>query len=115
MTGVKMSLLQGNHLVGAAAAVALAMLLPAAPAAASQGKQKQLEDYPAVKKAGQSSVKKDGVSLLINLSGEPCARVLSKKHVGGDRFEVVCQENRQGSGTARYMFDGARGRAVRIR
>jgi len=110
-----MSLLQGKIPIGAALA-ATALVLGGQPAAAgAPGKEKRLDDYPAVQKAARTSAKKEGVSLLINLSGEPCAKVLSAKHVRGDSFEVACQENRSGVGTARYLFDAAKGSAVRSR
>lgn len=93
---------------------------PAVPAKVTKPAEPNIYDEPLVRKAQALSEMNggsgDAVGLLLNLQGELCADVVSvtahkKKH----RYDIICIENRDGSGWARYTFDAADGTATLVK
>ncbi len=60
------------------------------------------------------SARGDGLAMMINLSGELCAKVENVEPTeSADKFVVTCQETRSGSSIVRYNFNTKNNRADR--
>ena len=112
----------GDHSVEASEQSASSTIEPA-PAQSSSGPAgelgtpttKDIGDYPLVSQASAMSAKQDGIAMLINLSGELCAKTVSAEPRRKEgTFTVICETRRSGTGVARYVLDATNGKARRI-